>query len=299
MEKEVKNKKINEEIENWWNRNTFSYGVAKNNFKKFDQVGSVDFDKIDLFFFSELDRKFEKHLKVNFNDFLTENFQINELKNKNILDIACGSGIFTVKFAKISKNVEAIDLTENAVKLTKIHLKLLGLDALVKKMDAQNLKFKNNSFDFVNAWGCLMHMPNTQKAINEIYRCSKKNSKTLAYFYNKNSWTFWFSIFFLRGILMLGFFKYGFDSTKLVTRFTDGQTQGGNILTKVYSKKQLKKMYSKAGFDQIKVDNLYIDGYADRLPAIKFPIFKFLPKKIKDYLSKKLSWGLIVKAHKY
>ena len=98
---------------------------------------------------------------------------------------------------------------------------------------------------------------------------------------------------------MLGFFRYGFNSTRLVSRFTDGQSQGGNILTKVYTKKQLKKMYNKAGFDNVDVSNLFIEGYADRLPAIKFPIFKFLPKKIKDYLSKRLSWGLIVKAHKY
>ena len=288
----------NKKIEDWWNNNTFSYGVAKNDFKKYDQVGSVDFSKVDLFFFTELDRKFEKHLQVNFNDFLTQNFLINELKSKKILDIACGSGIFTVKFAKISKNVEAIDLTENAVKLTKIHLKYLGLNASVNKMDAQNLTFNDNSFDFVNAWGCLMHMPDTQRAINEIFRCSNKNAKTLAYFYNKNSWTYWFSIFFLRGIIMLGFFRYGFNSTRLVSRFTDGQSQAGNILTKVYTKKQLKKMYKKAGFDNIDVSNLFIEGYADRLPAIKFPIFKFLPKKIKDYLSRRLSWGLIVKAQK-
>lgn len=290
---------INDKIEDWWNKNTFSYGVAKNDFKKYDQVGTVDFDNINLFFFSELDRKFEKHLQVKFNDFLIENFQIKKLENKKILDIACGSGIFTVKFAKISKNVEAIDLTQNAVKLTKIHLKLLGLDASVNKMDAQNLTFKENSFDFVNAWGCLMHMPDTQKAINEIYRCLDINSSTLAYFYNKNSWAYWFSIIFLRGIILLGFFKYGFNSTRLVSRFTDGQTKGGNILTKVYSKKQLKKRYEEAGFDEIEVEKVFIKGYADRLPARKFPIFKFLPKKIKDYLSKKLAWGLIVKAHKY
>lgn len=57
-------------------------------------------------------------------------------------------------------------------------------------------------------------------------------------------------------------------------------------------------MYKEACFNEIEVDNLYIDGYADRLPARKFPVFNFLPKNIKDYLSKKLSWGLIVKAHK-
>jgi len=289
---------INSKIEDWWNKNTFSYGVAKNDFNKHDQVGAVDFDRINLFFFSEIDRKFAKHFQINFNDFLIQNFQISELKNKKILDIACGSGIFTVKFAKISKNVEAIDLTENAVKLTKIHLKLLGLNASVSKMDAQNLRFKDNSFDFVNAWGCLMHMPDTQKAINEIYRCSNKNSKTLGYFYNKNSWAYWFSIIFLRGIILLGFFKYGFNSTRLVSRFTDGQTQGGNILTKVYSKKQLKKMYQEAGFDEIEVENVFIKGYADRLPARKFPIFKYLPNKIKDVLSEKFAWGLIVKATK-
>lgn len=41
---------INDKIEDWWNKNTFSYGVAKNDFKKYDQVGTVDFDNINLFF---------------------------------------------------------------------------------------------------------------------------------------------------------------------------------------------------------------------------------------------------------
>ena len=54
----------------------------------------------------------------------------------------------------------------------------------------------------------------------------------------------------------------------------------------------------RAGFEEVDISNLYIEGYADRLPAKKFPVFKYLPKKIKDYLSEKLSWGLIVKANK-
>ena len=40
----------NQNIEEWWNNNTFSYGVAKNNFEKYDQVGSVDFSQVNLFF---------------------------------------------------------------------------------------------------------------------------------------------------------------------------------------------------------------------------------------------------------
>lgn len=46
------------------------------------------------------------------------------------------------------------------------------------------MEFADGVFDFVFAWGCLMHMPNTVQAVVEIYRVLKSGGKAAGYIYN-------------------------------------------------------------------------------------------------------------------
>ena len=46
----------NKEVENWWNENPFTFGAAKNDYGKHDQVGKVEEGKMDLKYFNEVEK---------------------------------------------------------------------------------------------------------------------------------------------------------------------------------------------------------------------------------------------------
>ncbi len=284
-----------EAVEQWWDKNPFSYGSAGTNT---DQVGAVSDEAMTLEYFDLLTSKFKKHggvvnAKTDINPLIPELVDYNSLKGKKVLDIATGPGIFLVEFAKAGAEATGIDITSYSIKHAKRNLELRNLKADVVKMDAQNLTFPDATFDYVHAWGCVMHMPNTEKAISEIHRVLKPGGKALIYIYNRNSWTFWFNFFFLRGILMGKLITYKFDFNALTTRYADGATIGGSPLAKFYTKKQFKKMTDDAGFSS---SRFVIWGRAsepESWPLRRFPLFKVLPRSARKWLSSKLGLALI------
>jgi len=287
------------EVQSWWEENPFTLGLAKNK----DLVGRIDPEQMDLHYFKEVERKFRKHARGGGQEdgqpLLSKLVDYSWLKGKKTLDIAVGTGFSTVAFAQGGADVTGIDLTNFAVEQTKKNLQCRGLVGQVMQMDAQNMTFADETFEFVNAWGCLMHMPDTQKAINETCRVLKPNGRFLAYMYNRNSWTFWFNFIFLRGILLLGLIRCGFSITKLTSRYTDGSIKGkGNMLTKLYTKKQVADMFKKAGYTKVKTFAWYLPDEPNHWPLRKMPLFKYLPAKIREFLGRKFGFGLIVQCEK-
>ena len=166
------------------------------------------------------------------------------------------------------------------------------------QMDAQYLQFKDASFDFVNAWGCFMHVPDADRAVREMYRVLRPGGKFLVYLYNKNSLLFWFSIIFLRGILMGQLIRYRFDIDRLVGRYTDGIAFGGNPHTRVYSVKTAEKLFKRNGFSDVRAHVMPLIRAVDGWPIRALPLFRFLPGKAKAYIARKWSWALIVRGEK-
>ena len=58
-------------------------------------------------------------------------------------------------------------------------------------MDAENLDFENNTFDYIFSWGAIHHSADPEKIIKEIYRVLKNGGKGMIMVYNKNSLRFW------------------------------------------------------------------------------------------------------------
>lgn len=290
------------EIQKWWNDNPFTLGVATGDYRKRDLVGRIAEEKMNAEYFTEIDRRFRKHSgwggQAENEPLLSKLVDYSLLKDRLVLDIATGSGIFAVAFASGGADVVAIDLTDYAVKQTEKNFKTRGLKGKVIQMDAQNLDFPNDSFDFVNAWGCLMHMPDTEKAISEIFRVLKPGGTALAYMYNKSSWPFWFNIIFLRGVLLGGLVRYRGDLTRLTSRWSDGASEGGNMLTKFYTPNEARNMFQGAGFSEAESFPWDIGYEPDHWPARRAPIFKYLPKAVKAWMAKRWGYGLIVKAKK-
>jgi ubiquinone/menaquinone biosynthesis C-methylase UbiE len=186
----VNDAELNGKVREWWHNNPFNY--------------FVDAEEGTWEFYQNVDRKFLKwipFMQSSGYPFLTRYVDMKGLKGKKVLDIACGTGVLTEQFVRMGADVTAIDLTPKAVELTKKRLALYGLTAEVLEADAQQMPFADNTFDYVCAWGCLMHMPNTEKAISEIHRVLKPGGKSLAMMYHVNSVHLRYCIQLGRGIL--------------------------------------------------------------------------------------------------
>lgn len=274
---------LNDRVRDWWHKNPFNYFVG-------DEEGSWSF-------FRNIDRKFLKwipFMQQGGYPFLTRYVDMKGLKGKKLLDIACGTGVLTEQFVRMGADVTAIDLTPKAVELTKRRLALYGLSATVMEADAQKLPFADNTFDFVCAWGCLMHMPETERAIAEIHRVLKPGGKMIAMMYHADSVHLRYCIQLGRGILRLKYLTY--DNQSLINRYTDGAKVGGNQLAKFYTRKEFRNLFSAFRSVHLAIHDNH--GMVDQLPHPLLPLGKLLPKSAKEALCRVVGMTAIVTGEK-
>ncbi|GEM_PF-735049 len=249
-----------DKILEWWNDNPFVYS-----FEKKEVIP-------DEHFFNEINRKFIKWTPWAQDDArpLSKVIDFKSLQDKKVLDIAIGTGWSTAEFAKAGAQVTGIDLTPQAIEISKKRFEVLDLPhADLRVADAQSLPFEDNTFDFVLAWGCLMHMPDTQKALNELHRVLKPGGRIVAMMYNKHSLHWWWYIVMSKGILRAKLLHMSMQ--QLANRYTDGVYQGGNELTKFFSKTQVRNLF-------LRFTNTHVAIHDTTTPIDHFP-------------HKSLSWG--------
>jgi ubiquinone/menaquinone biosynthesis C-methylase UbiE len=117
-----------------------------------------------------------------------------------VLEIGCGVGTDTVRFARSGARVTAIDLSETAVALTAERLADEGLEGAVREADAESLPFADGSFDLVYSWGVLHHTPDTARAIGEVERVLRPSGQARIMLYNSRS-------FFAAGVWARAMFR--------------------------------------------------------------------------------------------
>ena len=83
----------------------------------------------------------------------------------SLLDAGCGNGFFTYYFDKIC-NVCGIDYSEKMLQANPVKN--------IMRMDVNDMKFKDGSFDIVFCHGLLHHVENADKVLREMRRVSRK-----------------------------------------------------------------------------------------------------------------------------
>jgi len=96
------------------------------------------------------------------------------IKTGNFCEVGCGFGYFTHFVAKKGIPSTGIDISENKLKIARRIAEKNKLNCKFYRMDAQNLDFKGNSFNWVLSSQVLEHVPDDLKMISELYRISKK-----------------------------------------------------------------------------------------------------------------------------
>src|SRR3989344_2823779 len=132
-------------------------------------------------------KKYDSERSTNYHNFV-RNLELEKIfklaKEKNVLEVGCGTGLVLEKVSKIAKSAKGIDLSSGMLN----NAKKKRLD--VKQASATNIPFKNNQFDVVYSLKVLPHVADIKKALEEMSRVTKKNGVLILEFYNPLSMKF-------------------------------------------------------------------------------------------------------------
>ena len=119
-----------------------------------------------------------------------------QLRDKDVLEIGVGQGTHAQLLAPRCKSFTGIDLTGAAVEMVASRFRLFKLPGTILQMDAEQMAFADNSFDYVWSWGVIHHSADTQRVLSEIHRVLRPGGQCTVMVYHRS----WFN-YYVSGLL--------------------------------------------------------------------------------------------------
>lgn len=252
------------DVKKFWNENPVAAGAVPY------PIGSPEY-------FTYYNKLREENESIDFS------YQLHEYKkftNKKVLDVGCGNGYVLSKYAQEGADVYGVDITEKGIELCNKRFELLGISGNFQVANAEELPFADETFDCVCSMGVLHHVPDTQKAVREIYRVLKKDGRLIVMFYYKNSALYQINFRLMNALR-------GKNIQQSVNEVDGLENPKGDV----YTKEELKNLLKD--FSKVEMSVGVLKGY------MVFPkIGKYLPDFLLKPFEKKLGWFLYAKATK-
>lgn len=102
-------------------------------------------------------------------------------RDKEVLELGCGTGLILEKVAPIARRAQGIDISPGMLARARAR----GLD--VKEGDLLDLPFEDESFDLVYSFKVLAHIDAIDRALAEAQRVTKIGGTLALEFYNRES----------------------------------------------------------------------------------------------------------------
>jgi SAM-dependent methyltransferase len=170
--------------------------------------------------------------------------QFTRYHKKNVLEVGVGAGTDHLQWARAGANCYGVDLTDEAIRVTRAHLALHGFQSNLQRVDAQRLPFADEMFDVVYSWGVIHHAEQPDQVIAEIRRVLKPGGQFLGMLYSRYSATslrLW-----VRFALLAG--KPWRSPTDVICHHVQ------NVGAKAYTIRELRAMFSR--FSSVQTEKL-------------------------------------------
>jgi SAM-dependent methyltransferase len=96
-----------------------------------------------------------------------------QLAGRSMLEVCCGSGMMTEKFARAGANITAIDFSPAAIGRANERARRYEFAGRFLVADAENLAFPDRSFDVVAVHDGLHHLKDPECALREMARVAR------------------------------------------------------------------------------------------------------------------------------
>jgi len=201
-------------------------------------------------------------------------------KGKHVLEVGCGAGTDLLQFARGGALATGMDLSPRSAALALTRLQVYGCSGSILNADAENLPFKNDTFDLVYSWGVLHHTPDTSKAISEIQRIVTPGGSICIMLYHRHSLVA-LQLYAMYGLLALKPFR------SLEYIFANHHESPG---TKAYTISEIKKMFSAFRKLDIKVQVTPYD--------LRIAKEKYLPRWVNKLVPRNFGFFIIIRGQK-
>ena len=129
----------------------------------------------------------------NFYPYLLDHIQLNELKNKKVLEIGLGYGTVSQRLAESGCHYTGLDIADGPVKMVNSRLKQNGLAGEAIQGSVLSPPFAPRSFDAIVAIGCLHHTGNLKSAIQNCHALLNPGGKLIFMVYSAYSYRRWWN----------------------------------------------------------------------------------------------------------
>lgn len=211
-----------------------------------------------------------------------------EWKGKTVLEVGCGIGTDTERFARAGAHVTAIDLSPYSVELTARRLKLNDLPGRVLQGNAEALPalLGYEPFDLVYSFGVIHHTPHPEHVLQGMRQLSHPATVCKVMVYNKYS------------LKTLKLTKGRFWRDDLVAVQSEAET--GCPITHTYSTAELANLLYDADFwpTAFTKDHIFpyrVKDYVNHKYVRTLPL-RYIPRPTFDWMESHWGWHLMVEA---
>jgi 2-polyprenyl-3-methyl-5-hydroxy-6-metoxy-1,4-benzoquinol methylase len=104
---------------------------------------------------------------------------LGEVRGLSVLDYGCGAGTLGMYLSLCGANVRGFDLSLEGIRVANEVARRYGLSAQFEQMDAEQLRYPENSFDLVVGFGVLHHVIKYPRANFHVLRVMKPAAKAI------------------------------------------------------------------------------------------------------------------------
>jgi 2-polyprenyl-3-methyl-5-hydroxy-6-metoxy-1,4-benzoquinol methylase len=250
-----------------------------------------------------------------------------EMCCKEVLEIGCGLGVDGSLFAAGGAQYTGVDLTELAVRVSKRYFEMLDLPGVFQVENAEELGFRDSSFDVVYCYGVLHHTPNPAKIVHEIHRVLRPGGEAYLMLYNKHSINYLRVLSYIRFIALVRVIaacrRWASDRQAALLRAREGlrrrhhesvwATHYENFLLEGWSYFNSENFahhwpdgplcpiaytYSKSDARALLSCFESVDMRVSYLPLRRHLWARWLPPALEELLASRVGWHLLIRATK-
>ncbi len=214
-------------------------------------------------------------------------------EGKRVLEIGCGLGTETINFARAGADVTVVELSEESMQLAKQRAKVFKVENRITFYQGNAEELYDivplEKYDLIWSFGVIHHSPCPEKIIQGIRSLMRPETELRIMVYNKFSWkVFWILVSFGKG----AFWKLD----ELIARYSEAQL--GCPVTFTYFKMGARRLLRGLKIKDIQIEHIFswkFPEYKDNVYK-KVWYFRWLPKKVFNWLEKRLGWHMCVTA---
>ena len=143
----------------------------KENIKKlFDNI-APDYDKLNHILSLNIDKGWRRKAVKEIT---------NSAQTLKVLDVACGTGDFTIEIARKAlkgSKIIGVDLSEEMMKIGREKIASAGVDATLEYGDCEALKYPDESFDRISVGFGVRNFEHLELGLKEMHRVLKSEGK--------------------------------------------------------------------------------------------------------------------------